>query len=142
MWLHLWLVKSAFCLNAFSQKPHGWIILLTGRFYINKLLLTRVQVAQYFGFFIWKISWQYFGSGQSIICLKGQLSILQITYLKDQRTLLWLGQIKYLSEWSIDKLRLGLIKHLSEKSVDNTSVLAIKRLELQMYYLFIWNINR
>ena len=40
--------------------------------------------------FVWKISWQYFGSGQSSICLK------------DQLTILWLSPIKYLPEISID----------------------------------------
>ena len=58
---------------------------------INKVFVAnQVFIGNYV--FVWKISWQYFGLGH----------FSGITYLKDQRTLVWLGPIKYLSERSIN----------------------------------------
>jgi len=56
--------------------------------------LSEISLDNTWASHIWKIKGNYFGSGQSSICLKNQLTIL----------------------------RLRLIKHLSERSVDNTSV--------------------
>ena len=45
--------------------------------------------------FVWKISWKYFGSGQSSICLKDQLTILRhhISERSKDTTLVWASQV-------------------------------------------------
>ena len=74
---------------------------------------TNNTLAQANQVFVWKINWQYFA----------------ITYLKDQRTMKNLSQMKYLPKIKY----LLAIMSLSERSADNTLA--------RTNQVFVWKIN-